>query len=267
MRKIATINLRIGLVNFSLSVNSFVDYSGISFKQLSPCHNVPIKLKRVCSECGKEIPYSELKYGYQLSKNNIIPIEKEMMDSISNRETKILMTYDNNSQLSKIEEVIQQKVYLLTPNENLSKPYFLLRELLIRKEKSLLVEYSLRGKLHLGIIKPFTLVDKYGKTHIFLLLKQIVYSDRIKPISSLPTEEVSEEELKLAIELFELLESKMSKTDYRELKDERKELLEKILKGEIKIEKPERVKEKEIVEQLKKSTELLKLKKKKKVKV
>lgn len=269
-RAIGSLNIRMGIFNIPLTVHSLIDYQGVSFKQLCPyCFEkgktTRINQIRKCLVCNKEIPYSELKWGYKLSKDKIIPIPKEMLENLSKGETRILMSYDSNSNLSAFEELIQAKVYLLTPNENVTKPYYLLRELLLKKKKSLLVQYSLKSRLHLGIIKIKTLTDRYGQKRIFLLLKQVVYSDKIKPIKPLPIEEVTEEELKLGIELFELVEQKSEKTDYTKVKDRRKELLEKILKGEVKVETVEVVKEKELVEQLKSSVEVVKKKKKKKV--
>lgn len=252
-----------GLWNIPLDVNSLIDYKGISFKQLCPTCMKKINLIKKCLTCNKELEYHELEWGYQLSKDNIIPIQKDMLKKIESKETVILSSYDTDSQMNRLEEIIQAKVYLLTPNENVVKPYFLLRDILIKNKKTLLVQYALKQKLHLGIIKVVQLTDRFGQVHSFLLLKEIVYVDRIKPIKPLPMETVTEEEIKLGLELFKLLEEKTEKPDYTALKDNRRELLEKILKGEVKVEgvKVEE-KEKELVEQLKKSVETIKKKKK-----
>lgn len=263
MRKIATLNIPMGLWNIPLDVNSLIDYSGVGFKMLCPNCMTKINMIRKCLKCNREIAYSDLKWGYQLSKDKIIPINKQMLKSLEKGNTKILMGYETDSKFSSLEEIIQSKVYLLTPNKDVPKPFFLLRDLLLKKKKSLLIQYVIRSKIHLGVIKVKTLTDRFGVEHSFLLLKQIVYSDSIRPIKPFKKEVVTEEELKLGIELFELVEQKSEKKDYTSIKDNRKKLLEKLLKGEIKeVETVEKVKEKELIEQLKSSVKTIKKKKK-----
>ena len=254
MRNIGTINLKFSMVNIPLSVNSFLDYSGISFKQLCPYCNKPIRYKRWCDNCQKEIPYSELKSGFQVSKDEIIPIDKEVLNSLE-IETRIITVMKRDSEF----EFLTEKCYLLTPAKKIPKPYFLLRNLLIEEGLSLLIEFSLRKKIHLGIIKPITLGN-----HTYLLLKQILYADKIKSIEPLKEENISEEEMELGKELLNIIKEKTKGITYKEIKDKRVELLEKILKGEI---KPKEIKvetkESDLLSQLKQTVEVVKRKKKK----
>lgn len=253
MRKIGTLNLRIGLAQIPLAINSFLDYQGISFKQLCPKCETPIKYKRVCSNCNKEVEYAELKSGLQLSKSNIVVIDKEIFKNLK-LETKILAIIKTNSEF----EFITERCYLLTPDEKVKKPYFLLRNLLLEKNKSLVVEFSFRNKVHLAIIKPINFSGV-----VFLMLKQILYSDKIKDITPLKEEELTEEELKLGRELFELISKNIENKSYMDIRDKRLELLEKVLSGKVKPQTIKKIKETELKEQLKKSVELVKIKTKK----
>jgi non-homologous end joining protein Ku len=139
---------------------------------------------------------------------------------------------------------------MLTPQKEAVKQYFLLLKILTVENKSLVIEFVMRKKIHLGIIKPIVL---NGMS--FLLLKEILYSDKIKPIEPLKEEQITEEELKLGRELIELVSQKVENKKYEEIRDKRIEILQKILSGEV---KPQEIKTDEtqaLVEQLKKSVE------------
>jgi len=253
MRAIGSLNLKFGLVNIPLRVNSFLDYQGISFRQLCPYCKNPINYLRVCKNCKKEIPYNELLNGFQLSKNNIIIVDKEKINNL-NLETRIVAIVDRDKE----PEFLTEKCYLLTPDK-VRKPYFLLREILIKLNKEIVVEFALRKQLHLGIIKPITI---NGIT--YLMLKQILYADKIKDIEPLKEEQIDEKELELGLKLFEMIHSSLEKVNFLELKDRRKELLEKVLKGEIEVEIPKEAigEAKSMLEEIKKSLEVMKKEKK-----
>lgn len=254
MRAIGSLNLKFGLVNIPLRINSFLDYQGISFKQLCPNCKNPINYIRFCKNCKKEIPYNELVNGFQLSKSNIIIIDKDKFNNLD-FETRIVAIVDRDKE----PEFITEKCYLLTP-DRISKPYFLLRNILLKLNKEIVVEFALRKQLHLGIIKPITI---NGIT--YLMLKQILYADKIKEIEQLKEEKVEENEMELGLKLFEMLYESIEKVNFLELRDRRKEILEKYLKGEIKVE-PKKIMEeaKSMMEEMVKSIEEMKKAKKEK---
>ena len=245
MRAIDTITLRFGLVNIPLRVNSIISYKKFGFKQLCPnCHS-KISHKLYCEKCQKEICYQDLEYGFEISKSNMVLVDREKFQFP--KEAKIITFIKTNSE----PEIIQEKCYLLTP-KGIAKPYFLLLKLLRDCNKSIIVEYVLRKTLHLGIIKPVN-INGYW----YLLLKQIVYSDAIKEIEELKEEKITEEELSYAKQLFEIMYSKTNKMTYWDIKDKRLEILEKMLSGKIKVKEKKDTEEfKGLMEQLKKSVEL-----------
>lgn len=246
MRKIGSLNLQIGLISIPLGVNSFLDYQGISFKQLCPNCDVPVSYHRVCPKCNQEIEYHQLKNGFEISKDNIVVVDKTVFKTLESYPTTILGIIPTNSEF----EFITEKCYMLTPQKEAVKQYFLLLKILTVENKSLVIEFVMRKKIHLGIIKPIVL---NGMS--FLLLKEILYSDKIKPIEPLKEEQITEEELKLGRELIELVSQKVENKKYEEIRDKRIEILQKILSGEV---KPQEIKTDEtqaLVEQLKKSVE------------
>jgi len=251
IRKIGTLYLRIGLVNIPLGINSFLDYQGLKFKQLCPTCNKPITYKRYCGNCKIDVSYSSLKSGLMITKDEIIVIDKDVFKD-SSLETKILAIINSNSEY----EFISEKFYLLTPDDKIRKPYFLLLNLLLNQKKSLVVEFMFRKKIHLGIIKP-TMV----KGVVFLMLKGILYADKIKEISLIEQEQLSEQEVNLGNELFKIISDNVENKNYDEIKDKRLEVLEKVLNGEV-VKPIEVNQETELLEQLKSSVQLSQPKKK-----
>jgi DNA end-binding protein Ku len=249
MKKIGTITIKIGLINIPLSVVSFLDYQGVGFKQLCPTCENQITYKRVCLKCQKEISYNELKSGFKISKNNIVVVDKETLKQLENTETRILGIISLNSEF----EFITEKCYLLAPHKDIPKPYFLLLNILLNDNIELVIEFVLRKKLNLGIIKPIKLFGRY-----YLMLKQILYSDKIKEIPIFEEEKVLEEELQMGRELFKIVSKTLPNKSYDEIKDKRTELISQILEGKIKPIIVEKEKEMSLIEQLKQTIETLK---------
>lgn len=238
IRAIGTLNLSFGLLNFSFKVNSFLDSGDISLKQLCPSCKSPIAYKRYCPNCQEEIPYNQLLSGFEITKDNIIVVDKKALNL--DYQTRIVAIVNKDSEF----EFMPKKFYLLTPKD-IDKPYFLLLNILIKTNKEIVIEFSLRKKLHLGIIKPIVINGLN-----FLMLKQILYADSIKDIIPLKQVPISEEDMNLCLELFEKIKDSIPKINFLDLKDNRKEILAKMLKGELKTS--------QIVEQTEDITSLLK---------
>jgi len=265
VRATASFTIPIGLVNIPVSVIPFLDYRGISRKRICPYCSTEnqgqgVKQIVMCPNCQKQLSIPECQYGYPISKDNIIPIPKEWDIPL---ETKIVSLIKTNSEY----EYLTVKCYLLVPKD-VEKPYFLLRDLLNEMGLSLVIEFVMKKKQHLGIVKPISINNQ-----IILMLKEVLYAERIKVTNPLQEVTVSEEEKVMAKELFKVIAEKVKGINYLDIKDKRKEILEQILMGGMKIEKREEVKPTEqLLEQLKASVKQMVEKtteepKKKKVKV
>jgi DNA end-binding protein Ku len=248
MRKIGTLTISIGLVQIPMGINSFLDYQGISFKQLCPTCDGLVQYKRFCSKCNQEVEYHTLKSGFEIG-NDIVVVEKEVFKTLESYPTKILAIIPTNSEY----EFVTEKCYLLSPLKENPKQYFLLLNLLSSEGKSLVVEFVMRKKIHLAVVK---VVEFDGVK--FLMLKEVLYADKIKSVEPITEEKPTEEELKLGKELFELISQRIENKNYKEITDKRVELLQNVLSGKTKIEKPNPLTYTSI-EQLKKSVESLKV--------
>lgn len=253
--KIGTLNLQVGLTSIPLGIYNFISKNELSFKQLCPKCLTPIQYKRVCPKCDKEIDFHDLKSGFQIGKNNIVVIDKEKLKMDTS--TKVLAVIDRNSE----PEYITSNFYLLLPIEKSEKQYFLLLDILLKKNKELIIEYGLRKKIHLAVLKPYNIAG-----FDYLTLKGVVYSDSIRQIPKLEKlVEISKEEMDLGLKLFQAIENSIENIKYENIKDKRKEKLLEMIKSGNKKVVSEVKKFSSLQEELAKS--LKELKKKKKVKV
>lgn len=255
MRKIGSISIKFGLINIPLAINSFIQENDISFRQLHKECLSPIQYKKVCSKCGKEVSKEDIVSGFKVGKDEYVVIDKEKLQ-FDNFETKIVSIIDKNSE----PEFISTKFYLLTPVKTAEKQYFLLLKLLDTLEKEMVIEYSMRKKINLAIVK----VVKVGNRKL-LMLKNIVYANSIRlertDLANIPQEiEIGKEEFELAKQLFNMIVENVKGNSYKELEDRRLEIIKDMING--KYEKANVSKNvakfKDLAEQLINSIEMLK---------
>src|SRR5256714_3063184 len=80
-------SISFGLVNIPVKLHSTTDSSkDFSFNQLDDKGH-RIQYKKWCSVEDKEIPGSEIKKGYQISKDNYVVVEKEDLEKIKIKTT------------------------------------------------------------------------------------------------------------------------------------------------------------------------------------
>lgn len=228
MRKIGSLTIQFGLVNIPMGINSFIQHNEISFRQLhKECGN-PINYKKWCNACGKEVSNDEIVSGYKVGKDKYIIIDKSQLE-FENFETKVVAVIERDSE----PEYLAKAFYILTPIKPMEKAYFLLRDLLLLMNKELVIEYMLRKKVNLAIIKPINVKGK-----VLLLLKHIVYPEYVllneTDLNNFHEIEVVKEELELAKQLFEKIFESVKNVSYNDLKDKRKEVLREILSGNVK---------------------------------
>ena len=80
-------SISFGLVTIPIKLYPATDDKSFSFHQLCPKGH-RIKYKRWCPVEEKEIPYSEIKKGYEIEKDNYVMIDKNDLDKIKLKTTK-----------------------------------------------------------------------------------------------------------------------------------------------------------------------------------
>lgn len=222
-------NISFGLVNIPVSLYPATEENEYSFNQL--CVNGHrIKYKKWCPVEDREVPYSEIKKGYEVEKDNYVIIEKEDLDKIKIKTTKSIdiKEFVDNKEL---DPIFVDKSYYVAPDPKSAndKAYSLLVKILKDGKKIAIGKVVLKDRENLVALRP------YQRGIVMHILK---YLDEIRPVDEIP-EIAQSKQSKLdpqEISLGQLLVQKYSKKEFDigDYSDNYVKELEKLIDAKIK---------------------------------
>jgi DNA end-binding protein Ku len=219
------------LVNIPVKLYATTDSSkDFSFNQLDN-RGHRIQHKKWCSVEDKEIPGSEIKKGYQISKDNYVVVEKEDLEKIKIKTTQSIdiKEFINSKDF---DPIWIEKSYYAAPEKNkkngiIDKAYTLFAKVISETNKVAIGKVVLKDREHLVALRAY----QRG-----IVMHQLRYIDEIKPVdevegmsgaaaSSQPS--IDNKELSLGKTLVENLTSK--EFDISEYFDEYTKQLEQLI--------------------------------------
>ena len=232
MRAINKTDIEIGETDISVSIYSAVEQE-TRFKQISECCKASVNYKRVCSNCGKELDWSEIKKAVDVGE--LKEVNTELIKT-ENGNLKILGLAEDDEEAGYFKDGTVWFIGIQIDKKNKRKTernlikYRYLVESLKESKKSLLGIISVRGKEHLIEIKP------YFKGLIGL---GIYFFDRIRDIREIAGYGLEcEIDKNLVKQMSEKIKSK-EVINLKNIENKREKLIEKAIEGEIKEEKEE----------------------------
>jgi len=207
-----------GLVSIPVKLYSATDSKSISFNQLhSPCKS-RISQQRWCPVCNRQVEYSELEKGYEVSKGQYVIVTKEELDALP-LPSKQTVTLTSFVEKADIDMVYHDVSYYVEPDPKAQRPFSLLMRALVDKNRIGIGKIALRNKERLCALRPVGGV---------LMLDTLLYPDEIRVATDtpLPSTEVSPQELAMAGSLIDMMAQKF---DPAEHKDQYREALEKVI--------------------------------------
>jgi DNA end-binding protein Ku len=225
-------NISFGLVNIPVKLHSTTDSSkDFSFNQLDDKGH-RIQYKKWCSVEDKEVPGSEIKKGYQISKDNYVVVEKQDLEKIKIKTTQSIdiKEFINSKDF---DPILIEKSYYVAPEKNkkngvIDKAYTLFAKVISETNKMAIGKVVLKDREHLVALRAY----QRG-----IVMHQLRYIDEIKPVdeveemsraataSSQPS--IDNKELSLGKTLVENLTSK--EFDISEYSDEYTKQLEQLI--------------------------------------
>jgi DNA end-binding protein Ku len=258
-RAILSTAISFGLVNIPVKVYTATEDRAVAFTLLCGNCKSPLRYRRWCEKCKKEIAWDNVLRGYEIAKDKYIPITQEELASIkleSTHRINIIKFIDQ----AEIDPIFMAKSYYLVPDKGAEKAYSLFKEVLHVTGKIAIGQVVMRDKEHLVAIRSF----KKG-----LVMTDLHYVNEVRDINELEElrrlVSIKEAELKLAQALVAQLGTK--EFHIEEFKDRYKEAVEKLIEGKakgkiIKAEKIEAIKPTEdLMRALKASIQIKKKKK------
>ena len=228
-------SISFGLVNIPIQVFSAThkeDYT--SFNQLCEKGH-KIKYKKWCPVEEREVPYSELKKGYQISKDNYAVIEKEDLDKIKLKTTQSIDVKEFIDSKD-FDPLLIEKSYYVAPEKNkktgaIDKAYTLFARVINETNKIAIGKVVLKDREHLVALRAY----QRG-----IVMHQLRYIDEIKPLDevegmdgSISSQQpsIDNKELSLGKTLVENLSSK--EFDIGQYSDEYTKQLEQLINAKI----------------------------------
>jgi DNA end-binding protein Ku len=228
-------SISFGLVNIPVKLHSTTDSSkDFSFNQLDDKGH-RIQYKKWCSVEDKEIPGSEIKKGYQISKDNYVVVEKEDLEKIKIKTTQSIDIKEFIDSKD-FDPILIEKSYYVAPEKSkkngiIDKAYTLFAKVISETNKIAIGKVVLKDREHLVALRAY----QRG-----IVMHQLRYINEIKPVdeveemsgaaaasSSSSQPLIDNKELSLGKTLVENLTSK--EFDISEYSDEYTKQLEQLI--------------------------------------
>jgi DNA end-binding protein Ku len=216
-------SLSFGLVNIPVRLYSAVNPKELGFRILCDKCNTPLKYKRWCPSCKKEVAWQHVLKGLEVSKGLIVPITKEKLDELKPEKTDTIEIVEFID-LHSIDPIYFSRHYYIAPAKSKEKAYFLLKEVLQQTAKGAVARMVMREKEHVCYVESY----KSG-----MLLTTLNYAYEIRSINQVSElrekPKLKKEEEQLAKQIIDKYYK--SKFDISQFRDTFSEKLIELVKG------------------------------------
>ncbi|GAA4339505.1 Ku protein [Streptomyces venetus] len=225
-----------GLVTVPISVASATEDHSIRFHQYHLQDMGRVRVRKYCELEDREVDQGEIGKGYQLTKEQVIPISDEELQELPLPTAKAIEIVAFVP-LDSVDPLKIGEGYYLTPSGQVAaKPYKLLRMALERSRKVAVAKYAWSGRERLGLLRV-----REGA----IVLHAMRWPDEIRSPEELlpPPVELSDDEIDSALTLMD----NMTREDLEgaEFQDTYTEALEQIIEAKREHREPPKLQEPE----------------------
>ncbi|MFF1916152.1 Ku protein [Streptomyces sp. NPDC058239] len=207
-----------GLVTIPIRVSAATENRSISFHQYHLGDMGRIRTRKVCELDGETLGQEEIGKGYELTKDQVIPVTDEELDQMplpTAKAIEIVAFVDRES----IDPVrIADSYYLSADGAVAAKPYVLLRRALERNSKVAIAKFAWHNRERLGLLSI---------RHDALVLHSMKWPDELRSPDELTPKPVDLDQDELA-EAMKLIDS-MTTDDISSYRDHYREALEELI--------------------------------------
>lgn len=192
MRSIWKGSIAFGLVNVPIKVYAATETHDVSLHQVHDEDKGRIRYKRVC-EFGHEVEYADIQRAYDDGEKTVVLTADDFkqLPEEQSHEIEVLEFVP----VEQVDPMMFEKSYYLEPDSRSPKAYVLLRETLAKTDRLAIVQFTLRQKTRLGVLRVYDDV---------ILLQGLLWGDEVRAadFKSLDTSvKVSANELKMSSSL------------------------------------------------------------------
>jgi DNA end-binding protein Ku len=221
-------SISFGLVNIPVKLYNAVKKKSLHFNQLRKGDGCRIRLKKICSTDGKEVPSDHIVKGYEISPERYVIITAGELEALHPKLNRGISIEDFVT-LEQIDPIYYEQTYYLVPDKGAEKAYSLLLEAMRQSQKIAIARLVLRNKQYLAAIRPGAQA---------LTLSTMHFADEIvdmKNLEILPGDnpKPDKRELLIALQLIESLSTEFTPAKYRdEYREKVMAMIEKKAKGQ-----------------------------------
>jgi len=187
-------SIALALVNIPVKVYSAIAPKEVSFRLLCGKCGTPLKYKRYCPKCKREVVWQEVKHGLEISKGKYIIIDEAKLKKIKPEKTDLIeiIAFLDESQ---IDPIYYSTPYWVVPEKKHAKAYFLLYQSMQLLAKVALVRWVMSHKEHIGLLKPYKGVLLLRGLHYAYEIKKPAFPELAERIK------INKKELELSVQL------------------------------------------------------------------
>jgi DNA end-binding protein Ku len=191
-----------GLVRVPVKLHSATESKRIPFRERHVTDGAAIEHRRVCAKEQREVPYSEIIKGFEVSSGSYVMLSKEEIAAADGSEAHIV-DIEHFVSAQEIDPIYYERAYYLSPGKLGDEPYSLLHAALKRSGRVGIGRFVFHNKAHLVAVRALEDV---------IALHTMRFADELVAERSLEVTAPKKKPSKLELETAQLLLDQLDST-------------------------------------------------------
>ncbi|MEV5204494.1 Ku protein [Streptomyces sp. NPDC053720] len=209
-----------GLVTIPIKVVSATEDRSVHFRQVHLEDMGRVRTRKICSIDDEVVPQEEIGKGYELTKDELVPVTDEELDEMPLPTAKAIeiVAFVDADNIDPIR--ISDSYFLAIDGQVAAKPYTLLRKALERSDKVAVAKFAWHNRERLGLLRV---------RDDAIVLHAMRWPDEIRSPESLRPKDIDldDEEIERAVQLTDT----MALDDITGFRDEYRDALEELIEA------------------------------------
>jgi DNA end-binding protein Ku len=206
MRSIWRGAITFGLVNVPVKLYSATEDHDVPMHQVHNADGGRIRYQRRCEICGRVVEFQDIDKAYDAGDRTVVLTAEDLKSLPSEKSREIDVVEFVPAE--QVDSIRLDRSYYLEPDTKSPRSYVLLRKVLQDTERVAVVQFTLRQKTRLGVLRV------HGKV---LLLQSLLWDDEVREATfpSLDADvRIQKREVDMATSLVKSFESDFSPADF-----------------------------------------------------
>lgn len=143
-----------GLVRVPVKLHTATESKSVSFRERHIADGAAIEHRRICVKEDREVPYSEIAKGFEVSSGSYVVLSKEEIAAAEGPEAHIV-DIEHFVDAREIDPAHYERSYYLGPGKLGDEPYRTLQAALERSGKVGIGRFVFHGKAHLAAVRAY----------------------------------------------------------------------------------------------------------------